>query len=168
MSIIVDTMDPTTSDFKSDHLYDLIFRLRNRLLNPKPNEPSILAKFGWMVIDHLGLVSSEILPAHGSADAVQAKFENVARRYLDAVLPDPNDLTKFDSLHVAELIAAINPDQPDPGRITAAFGLAHMDEFGKDPRLVSRVGAYRGKRGFPLTDYLIAKITSSTQAEASR
>ena len=66
-------------------------------------------------------------------------------------------MSKFDTKQVAEYLAALNTERPDPGRLSAAFGEARLPIFGKDLRLVYRTGGYRGKPGNLLADYLFSK-----------
>lgn len=145
----------------------LVEQVRARLLAPKPDDPLLLSRFGWAVLDHLELRPTDVTPTGASQTMVRQVYEEVGRRYLNVALPAIDDLPRLDAKHVAEYIAAIDPNRPDPGRLSAAFGAARMALFGHDRRLVYRSIGYRGRWGNPLADFLIETVVRPVTAMAA-
>ena len=130
---------------------------KSKLLQNSGSPRSQLPRFGWLILDHLGLRTEDILTTKVESESLESVFEKIARSYLEHVLPTAEDISKFDTKQVTEYLAALNTERPDPGRLSAAFGEARLPIFGKDLRLVYRTGGYRGKPGNLLADYLISK-----------
>jgi hypothetical protein len=137
---------------------EAIAELRRSFSDRPTGEGLALSAFGLAVLCQLDLHPAVFFPPELPVREYGRVYEEVARRFLDYVLPDDEELRLMDAANVAEYLFAIDAGRPDPGRMVAAFGLARMHAFGHDCRLTYRVGGYRGRPGNPLADHLIDSV----------
>jgi hypothetical protein len=132
--------------------------VRQRVLAPNSDEPPLVGRFGLGILDLLSLRPADVIGPRKLTDIAPKLYEQIAASFLDYVLPRPEDLPAMDAGHVAELLKALRMEQPDPGLLAAAFGIARLRAFGTDRRLIYRSGSYRGRPGDPLADHLIERV----------
>ncbi|OWK35889.1 hypothetical protein [Fimbriiglobus ruber] len=146
---------------------DRLSLLRARYLSHLPEDPTLLTSFGMAVLDQLDLRPADVLLPGTSAESAKHVYAEIGRHFLEHVLPAAADLPAMDAKHLTEYAAALESDIADPGKLAAAFGAARLATFGRDSRLVYRVGGYRGRPGAPLADYLIGAVVRPATTPAA-
>lgn len=140
----------------ADQINALLTKLRNDVTDP--NEPAQLVRFGVAILDMLSLHPTELLGTGVTAQQTRQLHEAVARQFLSTILPDIDALRAADARVLGEWSKALKPATPDPTMLAAAYGMARLDQFRGDRRLMYRVAGYRGKRGDLLADHLYETV----------
>jgi hypothetical protein len=148
--------------------YALLLTAIDRLRTEMTTRPSAMANYGLSVVVQFELRLAEVIPPGLPAEAASATYAEIARRFLDAVLPDENALRQTDVNTLTLYRDALADPRHDPGLFAAAFGSARPGLFDHDKRLRYRVGGYRGRPGDPLADYFIQNVIEPAIANAGR
>jgi hypothetical protein len=148
--------------------YSLLLTAIDRLRSEMTTCPSTLAHYGLSVVVQFEMRLAEVIPPGLPAEAASATYAEIARRFLDAVLPDENALRQMDVNTLALYRDALADLRHDPGLFAAAFGSARPGRFDHDKRLRYRVGGYRGRPGDPLADFFIQTVIEPAIANTGK